>query len=219
MYCNNCGNLLDDNATFCTRCGQATGVQPMQQPNYQQPTYQQPVQQPAYQQPAYGQPAYQEAPYGYTPAPPQPEVSMGWFKFLIYFALFAGAVLNLISGIMMLTGSAYGTDKELVYRFYEGLQGLDTIVGVLMVILAVIGIAARFTLAGYKKIGPVLLVILYIGSAVVNIIYAVGLPSIVPEFVMQSIDMTSYYSSTASSIVFAIVNAIYFKKRSHLFVK
>lgn len=47
----------------------------------------------------------------------------------------------------------------------------------------------------------------------------VGLPSIVPEFVMQNIDMTSYYSSTASSIVFAIVNAIYFKKRSHLFVK
>lgn len=46
MFCPKCGNLCDDNATFCNSCGAPLSAQPgnqsYQQPNYQQPNYQQP---------------------------------------------------------------------------------------------------------------------------------------------------------------------------------
>lgn len=197
--------------------------QPVQQPVYQQPmqqsVYQQPVQQPVYQQPVqqpvYQQPTYQQP----VQQPAKPALPMRWFKFLIYFGLFAGAIINLISGITLLTGSAYGEEKELVYRMYSGLQSLEMAVGAILILLAVIGIAARFALAGYKKSGPVLLILLYIGGVVSNLVYVFGLPSILPELIMQNMDMTSYYTSIASSLVFTIINAVYFKKRSHLFKK
>ena len=47
MICNVCGAQNDDNATFCSTCGQSFTTQQQfngQQPNYQQPNYQQPFQ-------------------------------------------------------------------------------------------------------------------------------------------------------------------------------
>lgn len=35
------------------------------------------------------------------------QMPMKWYNFLIYFALFAGAVLNVLTGIFMLTGAQY----------------------------------------------------------------------------------------------------------------
>ena len=67
--CSNCGNFVEDNAKFCTSCGQ-TITEPVynqpQQPNYtqpQQPYYNQP-QQPNYNQPQ--QPVYNPQPTYYN---------------------------------------------------------------------------------------------------------------------------------------------------------
>lgn len=224
MYCNNCGNLLDDSAVVCSRCGQPTGVQPAyQQPAYQQPAYQQPAyQQPAYQDPYAQQPVYQD-PYGqpaYAPAAPaKPAMSMGWFKFLIYFSLFASAVLNAINGFMLLTGATYDGGAELVYRMFDGLQGVDSLVGILSLALAALAIFTRFQLAGYKKSGPMLLLAVYAGNAVVNLVYVIGVSAILPELVRNAIDFTSFYSGIVTSIAMIAINAAYFKKRAHLFVK
>ena len=47
-YCKKCGNWLQDNARFCSVCGEPMTAQPQQpqQPQYQQPQYQQPQYQP-----------------------------------------------------------------------------------------------------------------------------------------------------------------------------
>ena len=51
MYCKNCGNLLSDDAKFCSRCGQAQEPAKAAEPIYQQQTepqytYEQPAQTP-----------------------------------------------------------------------------------------------------------------------------------------------------------------------------
>jgi hypothetical protein len=91
MPCESCGQIINDAARFCSRCGSSipswtppSAVEnqppPYQQQSYQQPPYQQPTPQPPpyqqqnYQQSPYQQPTYQQAPlmpqgYGFAPAP------------------------------------------------------------------------------------------------------------------------------------------------------
>lgn len=226
MFCRNCGNNLDEGVSFCAACGTPVQAAPTEQPApqpapqpVQQPVYQQPVyQQPTYQQPTYQNPAYQQNPTGYAPVVFVQEMPMKWYKFLIYFSLFASAVLNLINGIGMLTGTIYQGQADLVYAVFDGLKGLDTFMGVFALALAGFAIFVRFQLSGYKKIAPRLLLILYIGVVVFDLSYIIGLGSVLPEMAMDMIDTTSFYSSMISSAVFAVVNFIYFKKRAHLFV-
>lgn len=196
MFCAKCGTQLADNAAFCTNCGASVAPQPVQEPVSQQPAPQQPVQ------------------------PLQPELSMKWFKFQINFSLWAAAILNAINAIGMLTGSYYGTDgeAELVYAMFSDLKTLDMGCGILLLALAAFGIYTRFQLAGFKKKGPMLLTVLYAGVCIFDLIYVFGCSSILPDYVLEYVDFTSFYSAVASSIVFMCVNISYFKKRAHLFV-
>ena len=164
-----------------------------------------------------------EAPVVNTVAPTtgeenKPDMPMKWFKFLIYFSLWAGAVLNLISGIAMMSGSSYEGAADLVYAMFDGLQGLDTFCGLYAIALAAFGIFVRFQLAGYKKKAPLMLMILYIAAAAYGLIYIIGINAILPSYVLEAVDTTSMYSSMISSGVMVIINHIYFKKRAHMFV-
>ena len=108
-FCTQCGNAVEDNATFCTQCGASLAApqaapQPEPQPVYQapqQPTYQQPVyqapQQPVYQQPVYQQPVYQQPVYQQPvyQAAPQPQGNG---------AGTAGMVLGIIAIVFALIG-------------------------------------------------------------------------------------------------------------------
>lgn len=229
IFCTKCGALLNGTESACPTCGnpQAQPVQPQQpysgQLPPQQPYYAQPAQP---QQPYYTQPVQPQQPYYTQPAQPQPyhgapatpALGMGWFKFLIYFALFAGAVLNLISGIQMLTGASYEGHKDLVYAFYDGLQALDMLVGIGTIAVAALAIFTRFRLAGYYHDGPKLLTAVYVAVVALNVIYLIGLFAVVPNLSAEDLNMSSYISSTAVSAVMIFVNISYFNKRSHLFV-
>lgn len=217
MFCRNCGNNLPEGTSFCTACGTPIQAAPAEQPApqpVQQPVYQQPVyQQPNYQQNPYQQPVYQQPPVVFVQ-----EMPMKWYKFLIYFSLFASAVLNVINGLGLLTGTIYQGQADLVYATFEGLKGLDTFVGIFSLALAGFAVFVRFQLSGYKKLAPRLLLILYIGVIVFDLVYIIGMGTVLPDIAMDMIDTSSFYSSMISSAVFAIVNYIYFKKRAHLFV-
>ena len=52
---------------------------------------------------------------------------MGWFKFIIYFQLFASAVINAALGITAFTGSHYDGKAELVYAFFPGMSAVDKV--------------------------------------------------------------------------------------------
>ncbi len=189
MFCSKCGVQIDSNAAFCPSCGAPTQTA------------------------------------GQSAASPRPEVSpietnqlpMKWFKFLIYFSLFAGAVLNALTGIQLITGAHYDGQKDLVYQVFENLQTLDIIIGLAMLALAVFAIYTRIRLAGYYKNGPKLLNLVYLGGVIVNLLYIVGLYIVVPA-VAETLDLTSTISSCVTSLIMVIVNREYFRKREALFV-
>ena len=206
-FCTKCGTQMADGTAFCPSCGTA---QSPQQPVYQQPVYQQPpYQQPPYQQPPYQQPVYQQ--------PWQAEAPMKWYKFLIYFLLFASAVLNAITGVQMITGSMYGGSAEMVYVYFDGLQVLDVVMGLAVFGMVALAIFARFRLAGFYRNGPMLLVATYGANLVFYLIYMIGLVCILPTELVGELAPT-FVGSMVGSIVMVIVNKIYFDKRKHLFV-
>lgn len=226
MFCPNCGNQCPDGTKFCQSCGtpltnnQHRNTQPdygnqqnyYQQSNqqYQQTNYNQ-YQQPNYNRP-YQQPYVQPYPDPYNGHP------MGWYKFLIYFALFAGAFLNVCSSILYLTGNIYTTsdvDPRAVYYLYPGLQVVDIIYGVLLLAVAAFMIVTRFQLSGMKKNGPKMVIALYIINIAFAVIYVIAISCITEYFVWDATTI----GQCVIPIVMAIVNKVYFDRRKDLFVK
>ena len=216
MFCNNCRAQIPDGSAVCPYCGAQQAQQPYQQPQYQQP-YQQPQYQQPYQQPQYQQPYPQAYPQG-TPINSQP---MKWHKFLVYFALWAGAVLNIISGILALTGSVYGEEKELVYHFFPTMESVNVVYGILCVGLGIFGFYTAYNMLNFKKGAPKLLTILYAAACVISLVYIVAVFVIVTDKV-RGLDTSDLWltggMNLAVSILMILVNNVYYKKREHLFV-
>lgn len=189
MKCPFCGAYADDNAKYCPQC--QVDLQDVEIPKVRE--------------------SGTEA--------PAPELGMGWYKFLIWFALFAGALLNFVRGIQLLTGAYYDGYADEVYRFYDGLQALDMVAALALITLAVMGIVARFSLAAYKKNGPKLLIAIYAFNAGIQVIYVLAADSIVSAVTSAvSLDISSGFSSAAIALAMAAINYSYFKKRAHMFV-
>ena len=149
---------------------------------------------------------------------PQPVIpSMKWYNFLTKFALICGAILNIITGISLLTGSVYGSDAELVYLVFPTLRPLDIIIALLIIGLAAFAFYVRKRLVGYYQNAPKLLTMLYLGVVIVDLIYIIGLSAILPSYVLSEVLTPSMYSNLIVSVVMMFVNMSYFKKRSHLF--
>ena len=145
------------------------------------------------------------------------EMPMKWHKFLIYFSLWAGAVINVSTAVGLLTGSIYGSsgaDAEMIYRFYDGLKTVDVLMGLASIALAVMLIVTRFSLAGYKKNGPKLLTIAYALNIAIALIY----PLIASSVTNLGFGDLLNPSSLASSAAMLFVNKNYYAKRAHLFV-
>ena len=241
MFCPNCGSQLADASKFCPFCGTQLAQtrqapEPVRQnPEPVQPGYpqnQNPYGYPQTQNP-YG-PSQSQNPYGNSqpqdpyaystpyrsPAPANPlddARGMKWFKFIIYFQLFASAVLNTISAITFLTGAHYQGMADQVYSYFHGLKGLDVFYGILLLALAGFAIFVRQRLAKFRRNGPLLYYVLMIVSIVVSFIYLIAGSSILHVSLGEVMDASSL-ASIVTSIVMLVVNIIYFKKRADLFV-
>ena len=204
-YCGRCGERIKDNDCFCEHCGAPV----MQKDETVVVAYDYPKipvlnNQHATQQASNSAQKNHELNMNSTGAaassPVDKNLPMGWYKFLINFALFAGATIN---GLLALATFGYASGTwDVVYAL--GLFGV-----------AAWGIYTRFELAKFKKNGPDYLTVLYIASMATPFIYIVGLAS--TSYYDPSMG-TSLGSSIASSTAMMIVNIVYFKKRRHLFV-
>lgn len=143
---------------------------------------------------------------------------MKWFKFLIYFGLFAGALLNLVNGSIQRTGEQYGGYKELVYNRFAALQAVDIIFGILLILLAIFGVYTRFQLSSYRRSGPTCLNVLYIANVLISLLYLIAASALTQINIIE-LGGSSMIISLVISIFMVVVNTIYFKERRQLFVK
>lgn len=192
MFCSHCGAPLHDGEKFCSSCGA-------------------PVEEITAQQPAdASQPAAPVA------------LSMNWFKFLVYFLLFASAIVSFASCISYFTGSQYttaeGVTADLVYEVFPLLKPLDIFMGVFLILYAAFVVIVRFRLAGYKKNAPRLLLVMYSVNAASGIIYAVGALIATEGQIAQSV-WPMVVGTVIGSFIMIYANYVYFKKRAALFVK
>ncbi len=127
---------------------------------------------------------------------------MKWYKFLIYFALWAGAITSLSNaGNMMMI---FGDDNPIGVIFMIG-----------HLIAAVVSVIARFRLAKFRRNGPSMLILVYVINIILNIALTVFINSM------------SYYGSVSTNlapymiwnIILIIANKKYFRRRAAMFYR
>lgn len=160
---------------------------------------------------------------------------MKWFKFIIWFQLFASAIGNLYNGIQYLTGDLYGEATEVMYEVFTSLKTLNTVYGYFCIFIALYAIVTRFMLSGFKSIGPKLLYFLYILLGVTTLVYTLLFQNITNinddlkgyyyaiRGLSFNIDYISMWIRVAgnliANLVLICVNFAYFSNRSNLFNK
>ncbi len=189
MKCQFCGTENPDNARFCSNCGAETKPEAVYTIGDQNRT---------------------------EPLVFAPEMPMKWYKFLIYFLLFATAALNAVSAVSVLTGAQYeiqNISADIIWSVYPAAKIADMIYGV--IVLALVGylIFTRFALSGYKKYAPWCSSFRYVITAVLSIGYAIACSIIGANAFDASLVMSFFIS-----ILFAVAEYVYFSKRKHLFV-
>lgn len=214
-FCNNCGAPLERGVTSCRICGKVVDVnnaqtdsQDIQFENQQQQEYPTQIYSP------------QQGEYPYVnPAMFQQELPMKWFKFIVSFVLGFSAFMNFVSVMVFFlgfgNGTTYGRNHRVLLLVYEGLPVLETVMCIWSVLLAFFCIFVRFRLASFKADGPKMLMILYICSAVMNIIYIIGIYIVTKGAVSLG---ATVHTQTVVCTLMVVCNKIYFDKRKHLFV-
>lgn len=200
MICNRCGTQFSDDSDFCPNCGMiAANSEP---------------------QLAFSTDAAAYENVEIKSKPNYDGFPMNWYKFLIYFALFAGAILNVISGIFMIFGFQYGSNAQLYFSTYPSLKLIDIIFGCLTVLLGAYLLYVRFELAKLKKGAPIKLLISY------GLNFLISASYLIVTTVLTSTDVgldlgiigPEIFSLVLSSVVIIYFNKIYFDKRESLFV-
>ena len=142
---------------------------------------------------------------------------MKWHKFLIYFSLWAGALLTISDGCTLLNGLHYGGNAEQVYRYFSSLRSVDCTFAVIYFGIAAFMIYTRFQLAGFKQGAPGKLTLLYILQLIITLAYGLIVSNIVGMSFSEAMGETAI-TSLGSSIAMIFINRSYYGKRDYLFV-
>lgn len=188
-FCQYCGSQIPDDSKFCPNCGANVEVSNIQAASFQM---------------------------NESMDERKQKMPMKWYKVLIYFALFTGAIMNISTGVRSLTGMQYGDNSTLVYAYFSSLKTIDIIMGVACIALGIFAIIVRQKLAHFKSDGPKMLIFLYGLNVVASVLYLAMAMMIVGSDV---ISLTDILPSIVSSVVMILINKIYFDKRKHLFIQ
>ena len=213
MYCRFCGTKIPDNVKFCPECGAnlAPASAPSAAPEESAPVVPMTPDVPV---------ASAMPPQG-TPDPAAaigvietPQRGMKWFKFIIYFQLWASLLSALIAAEKYFTGAYYEGYADWAYSFYCGLRELDICMGILYIALGVYAVFVQRSLAKLRAKGPVMYYSFCAASialALLNVIAA----SLIVGYSLFSADIAA---ELAPSVILLFINIRYFNNRKHLFV-
>lgn len=134
MKCPNCGNNAEEAAKFCVVCGTKLVADDGEQVETADPEV---IIRPD------------------QPVLPKVKQGMGFYKFVIYFQLFAVAALNVVNAIAAVMGSQYllsGVSyQSIAYTYQPIMRYIDLFYGFLYLGLAVYSIYVRTKLVKFKK--------------------------------------------------------------------
>ncbi|WP_144743554.1 zinc ribbon domain-containing protein [Enorma burkinafasonensis] len=225
MFCSKCGSQVPDGVSFCSVCGAATGnaapagAAPQAAPASGAPSTQAEPGAPS-QQAVFGG-WNQTAPQAWN-APGQAsfgtaQLGMKWYKFVIWFQLFAAALLAIGQAIQLFTGLQYEGSAHAVYLLYGGVRVLDILTALVMLGLAAFAILVRFELAGFKRDAPMHYLIYLAAIIGVNVLYSL-LFIILIHASFAAIFTPSFIGTFIGYGALIFANKIYFDKRQALFV-
>ncbi|SES93260.1 zinc-ribbon domain-containing protein [Pseudobutyrivibrio sp. C4] len=204
MFCSSCGTQLEEGTLFCPNCGN-----PVAQANdTAQAQANSAAQASAPVNPA---PQFDGSTQYYTP---QPVLGLKWANFLGYFALWAGALGNLVVGIQYITGLIYGGDADLIYDYFSGLQIIDIIYGICVIATVALSVMTALSIIKRKKQAGMLVCLNYIVQAAVVFVHTIAEAIIIHSFGGVSTAITAIIVS----IVMIFVNRVYFNNRRDVFV-
>lgn len=195
MNCKKCGFPMEDDARQCPFCH--TAVQELNT---------KPVVSKDFTSAATSQttPAKTTQPAAKTqPRPAVYEYPMKWYKFLIYFSLFASAASSFISAI------TYFLNAVAISQ-----PGFMVWLGIFSIVLGILSLITRSELAKFKKTGPSKLITLYACNAAINAIYVIIIRVLVGETVAS---ISTLILTIVVNIFMIIANKVYFDKRAALF--
>lgn len=219
MFCRFCGNEIPEGGQFCANCGKAVEAEAASQPDAQQASAPQPETQQSYN----SQPGGQQ-PYPQVQVNPVQNRPMAWFKFIIYFQLFANMVIMVYNALHGFLGIAYGDDAALIYAFYPGLKAVDVIYGLICIALIVGAFIVRQRLAHYKKNAPMQYILFVAAVLVMGLLHTIAGVAVISAAVPYAAgagmaDVAGNILGTViGAAIFIPVNYIYFNKRKELFV-
>ena len=141
---------------------------------------------------------------------------MKWHKFLIYFALWAGAILNGLSGLQTLFG-CFGGELAPIYDAYPVLLALDLFSGLCLVGIAVFQFITRNALARLSRKAPQMVVWLYASTVILSVlqVLAVWLVSGVGLSYVMTPEM---WLILIGGALMTWANQVYCRKRAAMFV-
>lgn len=142
---------------------------------------------------------------------------IAWLKFIVYFQLFAAALLHLINAIQYLSGSLYGVDSEYIYRVFPGLHALDITMGVLSLLLCGATVFARFAMTGLRRFAPWLYLGLLTCNVVVSLLY-LAIASAISGLSMGDLLSVRDVTQMVAGIGLIAANFVYFRHRMSAFV-
>lgn len=147
---------------------------------------------------------------------PEIDMPMKWYKFLVYFALWAGAVTNFSEAVYGLFGIAKNDAEQYMYYFISGYEEYDRIAAIFLLGIIAFQIYTCIQLLGYRNKAPLFLIMMYAVLLVYNLI------TIIVVDLMMSVTI-GYLTGNIIVVflfygLFGVLNAVYFYKRRHLFV-
>ncbi len=143
------------------------------------------------------------------------DLEMKWHRFLIYFTVWAGAVMNLYNGIFTLTGIKYyilGISPELVYQLIsKELQTIDIICGILFILLTLCQIIV-IHIAKFRKNAPTVLISVYTIIFLLEFFYTI----VASSFLGSRIIIEFAFIATGN-LAMIIFNCYYFGHGKNMF--
>lgn len=188
MYCKNCGAVIARNQTNCSICGAKAPIE-SERPDYipAQQTY-----------------------------PPKTDMSMLWYKFLIYFLLFFFAAAYAVDGVSRLIEHSVNAEE-----YFAELNTYAMASGIAMLLFALFIVYTRFRLARYRKHSINLLALVCVIPPLFDM-----LDMLVPISIYKShgVDLR-FVGALGNLLLFVmlsmavlIANLVYFGNRKELFV-